>query len=68
MTKGIKQLWNVPCRTHNRILAILSNDLPLEMSLENASLSFQIRSSIIAQLLLCQLDLYTCVALGLLFI
>ncbi len=35
-SKGLPgmKLWNVPCGIHNKILAILSNNVPLDMSLE----------------------------------
>ncbi len=32
--RALRKLWNVPYRTHNKILAILSNNLPLEMNLD----------------------------------
>ncbi len=32
--RALRKLWNVLFRTHNKILAILSNNVPLEMSLE----------------------------------
>ncbi len=38
--RALGKLWNVPYRTHNKILAILSNNLPLEMSLDKRFIKF----------------------------
>ncbi len=38
--RALRKLWNVPYRTHNKILAILSNNLPLEMSLDKCFIKF----------------------------
>ncbi len=35
-----ERLWNVQYRTHNKILAILSNNLPLEMNLDKHFIKF----------------------------
>ncbi len=36
----LRKLWNVPYRTHNKIIAILFNNLPLEMSLDTRFIKF----------------------------
>ncbi len=38
--RPLRKLWNVPYRTHNKILAIFSNNLPLEMSLDKHFIKF----------------------------
>ncbi len=38
--RALRKLWNVPYRTHNKILDILSNNLPLEMSLDKRFIKF----------------------------
>ncbi len=38
--RALRKLWNVPYRTDNNILTILSNNLPLEMSLDKHFITF----------------------------
>ncbi len=38
--RALRNLWNVRYRTHNKILAILSKTLPLEMSLDKCFIKF----------------------------
>ncbi len=38
--RALRKLWNVPYRTHNKILAISSNNMPLEMSLDKRFIKF----------------------------
>ncbi len=40
MRRALRKLWNCPYRTHNWILAIVSNNLPLEMSLYKCFIKF----------------------------
>ncbi len=40
MEEGSQKVRNVPYRTHNKILAILSNNMPLEMSLDKRFIKF----------------------------
>ena len=38
--KALRQLWRIPYRTHNRLVALLSGTLPLEMGLERRFVKF----------------------------